>query len=68
VFGFYLLGTCSFIRRERRRVDPEGRGVGEGMGGREEGEGIIRIYCMRREPIFSKRKKSSIKLQQCVQA
>jgi hypothetical protein len=35
-----------FLRRDRKGVDPDGRGCGEGVGGAEEGETIIRIYYM----------------------
>jgi len=38
--------------RDRKRVDLEGRGTGEGMGGIEEQETIFKTYCMRKESIF----------------
>lgn len=41
---------------DRTGVDPEGRGDGEEIGVEEE-EIITRIFCMRKEPIFSKIKK-----------
>lgn len=41
--------------RERKGVDLDGRGNGEESGGEEEGETVFRVYCMRRESMFSKR-------------
>lgn len=46
--------------RARKGVDPEGRGGGEELGGEEGGKTIIRIYCMRKDSIFNKRKKKSL--------
>jgi hypothetical protein len=40
--------------RDRKRVDPEGSGVGKSWEGRET---IIRIYFMRKKSIFNKKEK-----------
>ena len=42
--------------RYRKIVDLEQMGGGEEVGGGEEKETIIRICCMRKGPVFNKRK------------
>ena len=56
IFGCYLLEACSFLMRDRKGVDLEGRRGGEDLGRVEGEETIIRIYYMRKESIFNKRK------------
>jgi hypothetical protein len=46
----YLLEDCSFLMRNRKEVDPKGRGSREDLGG----ETVIRIYCMRKESVFKR--------------
>lgn len=46
--------------RERKGVDPEGRGGGEELRGGGGVETIIRVCCVRKEYIFNKRKKENI--------
>jgi hypothetical protein len=41
-----------FFSRERKGVDPEGRGGREELGEAEGRETIVRIYCMRKEFLF----------------
>ena len=43
--------------RDRKRVDLEQMRGEEEVGGREEEETIIRIYCMRKESCFSTKEK-----------
>lgn len=53
MYGCHLSETCSFLMRDRKKVDLEGkRGGGEGLGGMKGGEIVIKIYCTRKEPIF----------------
>lgn len=42
--------------RDRKRVDLEGRGGAEELGGINEGEIIFRMYCVRNESIVNKEK------------
>lgn len=42
---------------DRNGVYQEGRKCGEELGGLERGK-VIRIYCMRKDPIFSKGRKT----------
>ena len=56
MFGCYLLEACSFLMRDRKGVDLDGRRGGEELGGVEGGETIIRIYYVRKKSIFNKRK------------
>ena len=48
MFGCYLLGACSFLMRDRKGVDLEGKGGGEELGGINGGKTVIRIYYMRK--------------------
>lgn len=43
--------------KDRKQVDPDGRGGMEEFGGVEEGESIIRIYYVGKESILNKRRK-----------
>lgn len=52
--GCYLLKVRCFLVRDRKGVDPEGRGSGEELGGVKGGKIIIKIYCMWKETIFNK--------------
>lgn len=45
--------------RDKTAVDPEGRVCGKELGRVEGGDTIIRIYCVRKEFIFSKREKTA---------
>lgn len=58
VFGCYFSDACSFLMRDRKGMDPEGRGGREELGGVEGEVYIIRIDCMRKKSIFNKREKS----------
>ena len=53
--------------RNRKGVDPEGTGGEKKLVGVEERETIIKIFCMRKESNFSKRKSEKRKdcLQEC---
>jgi hypothetical protein len=42
--------------RHRKRVDPEGRRSGEELRGLQGGDTVIRIYCIKKEYIFSRKK------------
>jgi hypothetical protein len=55
VFGCYFSDACSFLMRDRKGMDPEGRGGREELGGVEGEVYIIRIDCMRKKSIFNKR-------------
>ena len=48
MFGCYLLEACSFLMRDRKGVDLEGKGGGEELGGINGGKTVIRIYYMRK--------------------
>lgn len=56
MFGGYLLETCSFPMRDRKKVDPDERGGEEELTGTEGGETLIRRDYMTKESIFDKRK------------
>ena len=56
MFGCYLLEACSFLMRDRKGVDLEGRRGGKELGGVVGGETIVMIYYMTKEYIFNKRK------------
>lgn len=43
MFCSYLLESCPFLKRDRKGVDPEGKGGGEDLGRAEEGETIIKL-------------------------
>ena len=43
--------------RDRKGVDPDGKGDGEELGGVGR-ETVIRLYCMRKESIFNKKGKN----------
>ena len=58
IFECYLLEACSFLMRGRKRVDPKRR---EELRRVEGGETLTRIYGMKVEPIFSKRKALALK-------
>lgn len=55
--GCYLLETCSFLMREREGVDPEGRESVEELREEEGGATVLRVYCIKKESTFNKRKK-----------
>lgn len=44
--------------KDRKGMDTEGRRGEEELAGAKAGETIIRLYCLRKESIFNKRKKS----------
>ena len=48
LFGCYLLEACSFLMRDRKGVDLDGRDGGEELGGVEGEETVICVYCMRK--------------------
>lgn len=54
MFYCYLLEACSVLMRKIEREKPNGREDGEKLGGVEEREDIIRIYCMRKKSICDK--------------
>lgn len=45
--------------RGKKGMDLEGKRGGEELGGVEEGETVIRVYCMVKQSIFNKRGKES---------
>lgn len=57
ILGCYLWGSCSILMRERQDIDLKGRG-GRKMEIVEGRETIIRIYYIRKQSIFNKRKNS----------
>lgn len=58
MFGCFLLEVYSFLMRNgQERSESRGSGVREEVGAAEGGETIPRIHCMRKGPIFNKRKK-----------
>lgn len=59
---FYLLEACSFLVRDRRGVDLEGRRGGERTGRDRRGETVFRLHCMRKESMFNKREKKEKKM------
>ena len=52
MFGCYLLEACSFLMRDRKGVDLDGRDGGEELGGVEGEETVIRIYYVRKNIFF----------------
>lgn len=56
MFCFCLLEANPFLTRDRKGVEPYGRGSGVELGG-EGGETIIRIYYMRKESVLIRREK-----------
>lgn len=58
----YLLEACPFLMRHRKEVDLDGRGGGKQLRGEERRETVIRLYCMRKEIMFSKRRNCSVVL------
>lgn len=68
MFYCYHLEACCFLTRDRNGVDldEEGRG-GKRKGGKEDLEGVegeetlMKIYCLRKKSIFSKKEKSNNK-------
>ena len=58
MFAANLLESYSFLMRNRKGVNLEGSG--EKVGGVEGQETVLRIYCMRKESIFNKRKKIKV--------
>lgn len=48
MFCYYLLGACSFLMRDRKGMDRDGRRCGEELGDIQGRETVIRIYCMRK--------------------
>ena len=57
MFDPYLLEACSFQMRDRKGVDPNGRGGRDQLARREGGETVIMVYCMRKESVFDKKGK-----------
>lgn len=56
-FGCYPLEVRSVLKRDRKGVDVERRESGEGLGGVEVGEAVIKMYYVRKESIFKRRRK-----------
>lgn len=54
-----FLEACSFLKRGRKGVDPEVRGDRKELGRLEEGETIVRIYCLRKRKENKKERKKS---------
>ena len=50
---FCCLESYSFLRRDRKKMDPEGIKGEEELGEMEGGEAIFRIYFMRKESNFN---------------
>lgn len=59
ISGCYLLEVCSFLMRDKKRADPEGRESGGHLGRVERGEIVIRIYCMKKK-LFSVKEKDKV--------
>lgn len=56
MFCCYLLEACSFLMRDRKGLDPDGRGSREELGWTE-GEKTVTRICRVKKSIFSKRRK-----------
>lgn len=56
MFVCYLLKACSFLMKDRKGMGTEGRRGEEELAGAKAEETIIRLYCLRKESIFNKRK------------
>lgn len=50
----YLLEASSFLMRDRKGVDPDGRGGVEEPEGGEGRETALQLHCMRKESMFNK--------------
>lgn len=47
---------CSFLMRDRKIMDPHGRGDGEELGEKERGKTVFRLCSMRKESLLTKDK------------
>lgn len=56
IFVTKRLMTLCLLMRDRKRIDPDGRGVGKELGGAEGGKTIKRVYYVRRKKIHSQQK------------
>lgn len=54
VSGYFLLGACSFVMKDRKGDSLNRRERGEGVGGIEGRERVIKIHCMKEESILNK--------------
>jgi hypothetical protein len=45
MLGCYLIEACSFLMKDKKGVDPKGKGGEEGLGG-VEGEKLQSGYCI----------------------
>jgi hypothetical protein len=58
IIFYYPIEVFSFSNERQKRVDPDGRGSGEELGGVEGKESVIRIYYVRNKSFQSKNKKT----------
>lgn len=67
IFVTKRLMTLCLLMRDRKRIDPDGRGVGKELGGVEGGRTIIRVYYVRRKknPFSTKGRKRDWKTANC---
>lgn len=56
VFVTKRLMTLCLLMRDRKRINPDGRGGGKELGGVEGGKTIIRVYFVRRKKFHSQQK------------
>lgn len=59
MFGFYLLEACSFLKRDRKGLGPEGKGGREDLGREEGGETNQDILYEKKNPVSINTKKKS---------
>lgn len=57
-----LIGSCSFLTKDRKGVDPNGTKGGEELEGVDRRETIFRLCCMRKEYIDKRKNKRKQKL------
>lgn len=68
VFSYFVMVCChlldvwSFLMRDRKIMDPGGKGDGEALGVRERGKPVFRLYSTRKESSLTKGKKLSFSI------
>lgn len=61
LFCFYIIEACSFLMRNGKGVDLDGK-EGEECEGVEEGKTILRMYNMRKESLLNERESTFSKV------
>lgn len=62
MFCCYLLDLCSFLTRDRKIMDPHGRGDREELGEKERGKTVFRLCSVGKESLLTKDKKLSFSI------